>query len=422
MTIKVNCKSADTLPIDRILEFQGDLKKLTKKNRDKLQKSIERHGFIAPIFVWENQGDYMIIDGHQRLATLLYMRQKGWDIPMLPVDYIEADSEQDARDKLLHITSSYGEFNVEELEEWVKSIDDLDDSLRFTGGELEISFGGPEEETVGDDEVQDDVEPVTKLGDLWELGSHRLLCGDSTDKETVGKLMDGQKADMAFTDPPYSVEYQSNKRVKSEKFKVIKNDDTILNIYPVIDEFSKGWVFVWTSWKVQNLWIEKLSDLGYPSNMVIWYKPGSGIGDLKKTFSSDYEVALVWHRGAELTGKRIGSVWKINKDGASTYVHPTQKPVELSVEAFDKTTNSGDIVLDLFGGSGSTLLGAEKTGRISRLMELSEHYCDVIVNRYKTWCDKNGKEPIIKLNGEVYKWQSTQEADQLFIPKRELKR
>ena len=129
MTIKVNCKSADTLPIDRILEFQGDLKKLTKKNRDKLQKSIERHGFIAPIFVWDNQGDYMIIDGHQRLATLLYMRQKGWDIPMLPVDYIEADSEQDARDKLLHITSSYGEFNVEELEEWVKSIDDLDDAL-----------------------------------------------------------------------------------------------------------------------------------------------------------------------------------------------------------------------------------------------------------------------------------------------------
>ena len=140
MDITVNCKSADSLPIDRLLEFQGDLKKLTKANRDKLQKSIERHGFIAPIFVWDNAGDYMILDGHQRLATLLYMRRKGFTLPMIPVDYIHADSEADARDKLLHITSQYGEFNVDELNGWLEAIDsELTETIRIVNEEIDMS-------------------------------------------------------------------------------------------------------------------------------------------------------------------------------------------------------------------------------------------------------------------------------------------
>ena len=132
---------------------------------------------------------------------------------------------------------------------------------------------------------------------------------------------------------------------------------------------------------------------------MIWHKPGGGIGDLKKTFSSDYEVALVWHRGAELCGKRIGSVWKIAKDGASTYVHPTQKPVELSEEAIDKTTKNGASVLDLFGGSGSTLIGCEKTNRKAYLMELDPKYCDVIINRWQTL---TGKDAVLESTGDKF--------------------
>lgn len=402
--IKITCIAADTMSIDEILEFQGNIKRLTKENREKLKKSILRNGFSAPIFIWRNGKENFILDGHQRTKTLKAMRKEGYIIPPVPVAFIEAESESRAKEKLLAITSQYGDFDLSELENWVVDIDiNISDEIRLMGEEIEFKWGDEEEEeTIGDDEVNEDVEPITKLGDLWELGEHRLLCGDSTDKETVSILMDGQKANMVFTDPPYGVEYQSNMRTKSDKFEVLKNDDSFLDVSPIIEEFSKGWIFLWTSWKVQNEWINIFSKYGYPTNMVIWYKPGGGLGDLKKTFSSDYEVALVWHRGAELTGKRIGSVWKINKDGASTYVHPTQKPVELSVEAFDKTTNKNDIVLDLFGGSGSTLLGAEKTGRISRLMELDPHYCDVIVNRYKTWCENNDRVPVIKLNGEIY--------------------
>lgn len=237
------------------------------------------------------------------------------------------------------------------------------------------------------------------MGKLVLKSGHRLMCGDSTSIDAVEKLLNGAKIDLVFTDPPYGVEYQSNTRTKTQRFDVLKNDDVFLDIAPVIDATTKGWVFVWTSWKVQHKWIELFESFGYPSNIVIWHKPGGGIGDLKKTFVSDYEVALVWHRGAELCGKRIGSVWKVAKDEASTYVHPTQKPVELSEEAIDKTTKNGASVLDLFGGSGSTLIGCEKTNRKAYLMELDPKYCDVIINRWQTL---TGKDAILESTGEKF--------------------
>jgi DNA modification methylase len=137
-------------------------------------------------------------------------------------------------------------------------------------------------------------------------------------------------ADMVNTDPPYGVSYQSNMRTKTSKFEVLKNDDMILDVEPVIAACSRGWVFIWTTWKVIDKWLDNTKGLGFPTNVVIWAKGGGGIGDLKKTFSTDYEMALVFNRGAELCGKRIGSVWKIGKDGATEYAHPTQKPVALA--------------------------------------------------------------------------------------------
>jgi DNA modification methylase len=225
------------------------------------------------------------------------------------------------------------------------------------------------------------------------------MCGDSTSIDAVEKLMDGQKADMVFTDPPYGVNYQSNKRTKSAKFDVIKNDDVFLDIAPIVTAFSSGWVFIWTSWKVITKWIEQFKSFGYPTNQVIWFKGGGGIGDLKKTFSSDYETALVWNRGAELTGKRIGSVWKVGKDGATEYKHPTQKPVALVEEALDKTTNSNNKILDLFGGSGSTLIACEKTNRHCRMMELDPKYCDVIIKR---WQEFTGNKAVHAVTREQF--------------------
>jgi DNA modification methylase len=240
-----------------------------------------------------------------------------------------------------------------------------------------------DDKPIVEDEVPESAPSRVALGDVWQLGNHRLMCGDATDLLSLATLMNDEKAALVLTDPPYGVSYQSNMRLKSKKFDVLANDDLVLDIAPSIKSYSNGWVFVWTSWKVLNLWIEKLASFGYPTNMIIWDKGGGGIGDLEKTFASDYEVALVWHNNQKLTGKRIGSVWSINKDGSSQYLHPTQKPVALSAMAIEHTTNKGDLVLDIFGGSGSTLIAAEQTKRICYMMELDTKYCDIIIERWE---------------------------------------
>ena len=138
-TIAVKCKGAESPPIDVILEFQGKLKKLTKDNLEKLKRRIADDGFIAPIFVWENGGDYFVLDGHQRLQALLSLREDGYDMPMIPVAYIEAADEAEARQRLLSITSQYGEFDGRELKEWMDQIDvEVAETLRFVDGELSV--------------------------------------------------------------------------------------------------------------------------------------------------------------------------------------------------------------------------------------------------------------------------------------------
>jgi DNA modification methylase len=286
---------------------------------------------------------------------------------------------------------------IENLKELDFNIDLLGFDDDFLDGLIDIEL---EEGLIDEDSCPELPEtPVNVLGDVWRLGNHRLMCGDSMSIDAVDKLLCGEKADMVHTDPPYGVSYQSNSRTASDKFDVLKNDDVFLDIAPIIEACSDGWVFVWSSWKVLTTWVDMFEGFGYPTNQVIWFKGGGGMGDLKKTFCSDYETALVWNRGAELTGKRIGSVWRVDKDPALSYAHPTQKPVGLAEEAIDKTTRSGNTVLDLFGGSGSTLIACEKIRRKARLMELDERYCDVIVKR---WEDFTGKKAVHEELGQSF--------------------
>ena len=348
--------------------------------------SIEEWGWTNPILIDEKS---TIIAGHGRVMAADKLGLK--DVPVMVASgwseaqkkaYVLADNQLalnagwDTEMLSLELKDLEGEFDL----------DLIGFGEDFLAGLL---IDGTEGLTDPDEVPEAPEEPQAKLGDVYKLGKHRLVCGDSTSADSVQKIMGDEFADLVFTDPPYGVEYQSNLRTKSDKFEVLANDDTELDIAPIIELFSKGWVFVWTSWKVQTRWIDNLAAFGYPTNIVIWHKPGGGIGDLKKTFSSDYEVALVWNRGAELCGKRIGSVWTVNKDGASTYVHPTQKPVALACEAIDKTTKPGAVVLDMFGGSGSTLIACEMTGRTARIVELDPAYIDVIIKR---WEDFTGEK------------------------------
>ena len=360
--------------------------------------SIKEFGWTNPILV---SGDNSIIAGHGRLMAARKLEME--EVPVIVLDHLSKAQQRALviADNQLAMNAGWdmnmlkAEIEDLNLENFNLELLGFDDD--FLDGLLETAPSGGNTDEDAVPEVPET--PKTVLGDVWVLGNHRLMCGDSTSIDAVDKLMDGRKADMVFTDPPYGVEYQSNMRTKTAKFDVIKNDDIFLDISAIVEACSTGWVFVWTSWKVQTRWIEQFESFGYPTNIVVWHKPGGGIGDLKRTFSSDYEIALVWHRGAELCGKRIGSVWTINKDAASSYVHPTQKPVALASEALDKTTRTGANVLDLFGGSGSTLIACEKTNRQARLMELDPKYCDVIIKR---WQDFSGKVAIHAETGEAF--------------------
>ena len=360
--------------------------------------SIKEFGFTNPILIDEGDG---IIAGHGRLMAA---QKLGLD----EVPTITLKGLTEAQRKAYVIADNQlamnADWDLDALKVEVERLTELDFNIDLLGFDDDILAGLMEEEPAEGLTDEDDVpeledDPVTVEGDVWVLGNHRLMCGDSTSIDAVDRVMGGCMADMVFTDPPYGVSYQSNMRTKTEKFEVIKNDDVFLDIAPVIETCSTGWVFVWTSWKVLTKWVDMFEGFGYPTNQIIWFKGGGGIGDLKKTFLSDYETALVWHRGSELTGKRIGSVWKVEKDGSSSYVHPTQKPVALPEEAIDKTTLVKQTVLDLFGGSGSTLIACEKTNRYCRMMELDPKYCDVIIKR---WQDFSGQEAVMESTGDKF--------------------
>ena len=382
---------------DQLIPYVNNSRTHDNNQVKQIASSIKEFGFTNPLLIDEDGG---IIAGHGRLlaADLLGIDE----VPTITlVGLTEAQRKAYViADNQLALNAGW---DLDTLKVELDRLTELDfdvDLLGFDDDFLSSFLDEPSEGLTDEDAVPDAPEnPVTVEGDVWVLGNHRLMCGDSTSIDAVDKLMDGQKADMVFTDPPYGVSYQSNMRTKSDKFDVIKNDDVFLDVAPVIEACSVGWVFVWTSWKVLTKWIDLFDGFGYPTNQVIWFKGGGGIGDLKKTFSSDYETALVWHRGAELTGKRIGSVWKVDKDGASSYKHPTQKPVALPEEAIDKTTKVKNKVLDLFGGSGSTLIACEKTNRYCRMMELDPKYCDVIVKR---WEEFTGKEAVLESSGKTY--------------------
>jgi len=339
---------------------------------------------VRPIVV---NNDMFVLGGNMRLKACKAAGLK--EVHIIKVsDFTEAQQ----REFIIKDNVGFGEWDWDMISnEW--------DTDEVTDWGLDLPLFEEDEVLEAEEDDFDTTPPeiaITILGDLYEIGEHRLLCGDSTCSDTVAKLMNGEKADMVFTDPPYGVSYQSNMRTKSDKFEILENDDVFItewiNNLPL---FSVGFVFVWTSWKVLKQWIDFCEPIGDLSNIIVWDKGGGGIGDLKKTFLTDFEVALVYHRGAEITGKRLGSVWSIGKDGSSTYLHPTQKPVRLASMAIENILLKNKICLDLFLGSGSTMVASHQLKRKCYGMEIDPKYCDVIVNRMR----KLDETLIIKRNG-----------------------
>lgn len=241
-----------------------------------------------------------------------------------------------------------------------------------------------------------DKEPISKTGDVWLLGDHRVMCGDSTNKENMKSLMGEVKADIVFTDPPYGYSYQSNFQ---DKYEMITNDDKFLDFIPnvinVIEDNSP--IYVCAGWQTSSYWFEyfKKNNLKI-KNIIIWKKNNWSMGDLKGAYAGQYEMIFFLHKGqVELNNGRDRDVWEIDREPPKD--HPTTKPVALIIRAL-KNHNS-KLVLDSFLGSGSTLIACEQTNRICYGMEIDPLYVDVICRR---WQNYTKKYPVLESTGELY--------------------
>lgn len=357
--------------IDEIVPYAKNAKKHDKKQIDNVAESIRQYGFVQPVVI---DRDGVIVIGHCRTLAAKKLGMK--EVPCVCVD--ELNPEQVAALRLVDNKSNESDWNMDLLGEELEGLD-------LSAFDFDWGLQDNLLDTVVEDDYEPElpVEPKAKLGDVYQLGNHRLMCGDSVSIDAVEALMGGQMANMVFTDPPYGYNYQSNMREKTKKFDVLENDDKILDFFPNIRIVCNGFVFICTTWKVLDKWIPLFKQYHDLTNMIIWDKGGGGIGDLKHTFSTDYEVILCSNNGCEIKGKRIGSVWNIPKDTAIEYVHPTQKPVKLSEFAIKNTTKRKDIVLDLFGGSGSTLIACEQLDRRCFMMEFDPKFVDVIIDRWE---------------------------------------
>ena len=391
--IVINCTGSDTIELDELADFQGALKQRSAADINKIIKSIKKHGFSFPFFVWAHDDINHVLDGHGRLAALKKMQADGEEIPALPCVYVEAENEAEAKEKLLKLNSQYGHMTAESVADFLDGMEIELDDLALPDGVLDLSgIAAPEEETKGDDDapdVDEDGEPDSKPGEMYELGNSILLCGDSTNPEDVARLMGGEKADMVFTDPPYGVDYKGI------------NNDSRGGLEELLDKAfenmrnnsKKGVSFYcFHSDKCADIFHKVYRKYCHFSSMIIWKKQSLVLS--QTDFQSIHEPCLYgWFDNGEhrfYADRKQTSVWEY--DRKTIEGHTTPKPVDLIMHALDCSSKSEDIVLDVFGGSGSTLIAAEKLGRRARIIELDPKYCDVIRKRWTKWAQENGRK------------------------------
>jgi len=381
--------------IDKLIPYARNARTHSDEQVAQIAASIKEWGWTTPVLVDEQGG---IIAGHGR--TLAAQKLKMTEVPVMV-----AKGWSDAKKRAYIIADNKLALNAgwdnEMLALELGEIGDLGFDLDLTGFTAEeIAALTPEQIEPGltDEDAVPEVpeQPITVLGDVWLLGKHRLMCGDSTSIDAVDKLMDGQKADQLVTDPPYNIAYEGG----SKKREQIKNDEMesadfrqfLRDAFTAADTVMKsGAVFyIWHADTEGYNFRGACLDAGWQVRQtLIWNKDNSAFG--RQDYHWKHEPCLYgWKSGA-------GHLWASDrkqttiiecKRPSKSELHPTMKPVELMQYQIENNTKGQDVVLDLFGGSGSTMIACEKTGRINCSMELDPKYCDVIIKR---WQDFTGK-------------------------------
>ena len=352
-------------------------------------ESIKQFGFKVPIVIDKNG---VIVAGHTR-----YKAAKKLNLKEVPC--IVADDLTDEQVKAFRLADN----KVAEKAEWDFDLlaDELDDLFDFDmtvfGFEDEEEDDKPAEVYEDDYDIEPPEEPKAKRGDIYKLGNHRLMCGDSTSLEDVGRLMAGEKASMGFTDPPWNVNYGAVKEGNAQGYR----PRTILNDFMGTEDFKefmnkafaslnfamKDGAMTYVVMSAQewgNMMLTLAQNSYHWSSTIIWNKDSLVLS--RKDYHTKYEpIWYGWKEGSRLCpleDRKQSDVWDIPRPKKSEE-HPTMKPVELVARAITNSSKKGDIVIDLFGGSGTTLIASEQTDRCCRMMELDPKYVDVIVNRWE---------------------------------------
>lgn len=368
---------------------------------DKVAASIAEFGFKVPIVIDKTN---VIVTGHTRYkaAQKLNMQQ---------VPCILADDLTDAQIKAFRLADNRvaeeAEWDMDRLQIELEGLKELDfdlSNIGFDMSELEEIMGQDVSTEVIEDEPPELPEdPEAKRGEIWQLGKHRLMCGDSTSPEDIQQLMNGEKARFVFTDPPWNVDYGASKNPRW-KLRTIANDNMstedfgafLFAAFKAMKEVSEPGCMTYIVMSAQewgNL-MNALQELEYHwSSTIIWRKDSLVLS--RKDYHTQYEpIWYGWTKGTRLCpleDRTQSDVWDIPRPKVSEE-HPTMKPVALVAKALENSSRAGDIVLDPFGGSGTTLIAAEQTDRACYMMELDPKYCDVIIQR---WENLTGEKAVL---------------------------
>tara|TARA_Y100001934_G_scaffold283850_1_gene408027 strand:- start:736 stop:1908 length:1173 start_codon:yes stop_codon:yes gene_type:complete len=365
-------------PIEQLIFAEYNPRQLTKDQYQGLKDSITRFGLVDPVIVNKHKDrKNIIVGGHQRVKVAKDLGFK--DVPCVEVS-LTLDKERELN---IRLNRNTGEWDWDSLANYF----DVSDLLEWGFTDDDLQFKEPElvEGKIEDDEIPEVEEAITKPGDMWILGEHRVLCGDSTNINDGKHLMNGKKADMVFTDPPYGV------NVTGAGGNALHGDLTFTLIpfsFDLIDaHLSNGGAIYFCGGSSNVPLYFKLFEkyCRMMPHLIIWVKDSFVLR--RHHYHSRYEIVFFgWKKGKKsrwYSDRKQDDVWEISRE--KHFEHPTIKPVELIIKALDNSCGKGEICLDPFLGSGSTLIACEKTNRKCYGMEIDPHYCDVIVKRWEEY-------------------------------------
>ena len=404
----------EQVKLDALIPYARNSRTHSDAQVAQIAASIKEFGFTNPVLIDETGS---IIAGHGRVMAARKLAIA--DVPSIRLTHL-TEAQKKAyviADNKLALNAGWDD---EMLAVELTDLKDMGFDLDLTGfstDEIEALLAPVGTEGLTDEDAVPEVPeaPVTVLGDVWLLGKHRVMCGDSTSIDAVEKLMAGQKADLVFTDPPYGMKFGGGASAGSTpKGALVKahgmimgddktGDDLIALVQNALTSAtivlkSGASIYVCFTWRTYNEFYKALVDIGLkPASCIVWDKKSVGLGFAN--YRPQHEF-IFYIKGDGWYGDNAQSdVWYGSRGAVTKYVHPTQKPVELIEKAINNSSKGGDFVLDLFGGSGSTLIACEKTGRINRSMELDPKYCDVIVQR---WQEFTGQTATLESNGKPF--------------------